>query len=508
MTKNSQLEDTLIVDCSVSGIEASAYGGGFIIGYTYNEKDEGFSEVRNVTVSNCVARSTSAAYGGGASLNRVNVDGLVVAECKALNSQETPSKGIGMGGGMFKLVYVDSVLKNMFITNCTANLRGGGFSSYGGTTGVLHVADSSFVCNFLDPKPDTLDSGRGAGADFTYATNYIDRSLFCGNRILSTSKATIGARLDFSASSGAFVSDSVICGNVTEGGSDYGGGLLFSSTAGPLVVSNCVLEANSTRQGGGFYVSSSKDVILTDVFCVSNNAYDRSIGYISLNAGGCSAQIRNSYFTGNGGEGRQWFGSLLVSSTSKKSPVMLEYCTFVSNCVDSTVSYVVGPSINNPAKLPEKESETNTVENFQIKGCVFTSNSDKSTFPLCMNAFTNITYTYADSFRATWMTSVEELHNYNKSMLGNQVPVVDLASDHRLRRGTSLVDGGVAEDWMGVGKRNGQLDMGDGTYSIVRSGEHGVTVVRHEAVPRIRGRTVDYGCFEYNFIPGMYMLFK
>ena len=186
------------------------------------------------------------------------------------------------------------------------------------------------------------------------------------------------------------------------------------------------------------------------------------------------------------------------------APISFEYCTFVSNLVNSSQAYVIEPQVDNPGALTPNV----TISNLFVKGCVFSSNSGKLAFPNCMNTVTNISYTYADAFNENWWTEERRLHNYDLVMLGGVPPFVDLATDRRLKAGTPFIDGGVNETWMGTGKKKGPLDMGDGSYRIEVSGKHGVTIVRNNPVPRVRGAAVDYGCFEYNSLPGLMLLLR
>ena len=70
------------------------------------------------------------------------------------------------------------------------------------------------------------------------------------------------------------------------------------------------------------------------------------------------------------------------------------------------------------------------------------------------------------------------------------------------------INKGVNEDWMGTGNKNGQLDLGDGTYIIGKSGAYGVMVIRNNPMPRVRGTAVDFGCFEFNSIPGLLLFVR
>lgn len=490
------LRDTSFLDCSIES-STRAQGGGFAIGQYYDEPHETVSTIQNVVVSNCVARSPKTVRGGGVSINRSNVNGLVVMDCQALNTAESPTAVAGEGGGVFKLCYAENTFENVLITNCLANSHGGGFYATGSADGILHIRNCTFAANRVEARPSTKNT-KGGGAMLDAAVFKVSNSHFSNNRITTTSDNTgDGAGLNLSAAE-AVLRDCVVSDNATQKG--QGGG--FYCTA-PLAVSNCVIVANSAYGKGAFQLEACKGAMMTDVYCISNTAAQFSIGRIT----GTSTYpnvIRNSYFTGNGGETGQWQASFSAASSSDGSPISFEYCTFVSNLVASMQSYVVTPSADNPAS----ETSNVSISNFFIKGCVFSSNSGKPAFPKCMNTVTNITYTYADTFQAGWWTDERRMNNYNLAMLGGVLPFVDLATDRRLKSGTSFINKGVNEDWMGTGNKNGQLDLGDGTYIIGKSGAYGVMVIRNNPMPRVRGMAVDFGCFEFNSIPGLLLFVR
>ncbi|MBP5544885.1 MAG: hypothetical protein ILM98_12475 [Kiritimatiellae bacterium] len=505
--KNTTIMDTLFADCSAetTGAAKGAYGGGFMTGYTYNESAEGTMTIRDVAVSNCAVRSPSYPQGGGAWLNRANVNGLVAIDCVASNNAASPTSAVGYGGGVFKRTYVDNTFENVLITNCTANRSGAGFHGEGGASARLSVRNCTFAGNTIQAIPASA-AGYGGGANLTVANYEIENSRFSGNRIVSGSNESIGGGIRLSTVSS--LADSIVEGNAVVD-SDWNtakgqGGGIYS---GSVSVSNCVIAANKARQGGGFYLQDCDGALLTDVFCLSNTALFYSIGSVSGTGNNKGAVVmRNSYFTGNGGETSSGFGSFNSGTKGVNSPVSVEYCTFVSNCVDSTVSFVLFPYHD---KNQWQEISAATVSNFFVKGCVFSSNCGKSTFPPSMNTVTNITYTYADTFRANWWTEVPALRNYNKAMMpGGEPPFENLATDRRLRRGTPFINKGVAGVWMGDGAKTGPFDMGDGTYSIADSGKYGVTVLRNNALPRISGGSPDYGCFEFSSENGTVVVFR
>ena len=503
--KNTTIVDTLFVDCSAETTAASkgAYGGGFMTGYTYNESAEGTMTIRDVAVSNCAVRSASYPQGGGVWLNRANVNGLVAIDCVASNNAASPASAVGYGGGVYKKTYVDNTFENVLITNCTANRSGAGFNGDGLASAKLFVRNCTFAGNTIKTIP-TSAAGYGGGANLSGANYEIENSRFSGNRIVTTSNESIGGGIRFATASS--LSDSIVEGNSVVDSNlttarGQGGGVYSGSVA----ISNCVITANKARQGGGFYLLDCDGALMTDVFCVSNTALFYSIGSVSGTGNNKGAVVmRNSYFIGNGGETSSGFGSFNSGTKGINSTVLVEYCTFVSNCVDSTVNFVLFPYHD---KNQWQEISAATVSNFFVKGCVFSSNSGKSSFPPSMNTVTNITYTYADTFRADWWTDVAELHNYNKAMMpGGEPPFENLATDRRLKRVTPFIDKGVKEEWMGSGRKSGPLDLGDGTWSVAVSGKYGVSILRNNAVPRISGIAPDYGCFEFKWIPGFMMI--
>ena len=498
--KLTSIEDTLFVGCTAEATADSKYarGGGFMKGYTYNESGEKLTTIRNVVVSNCTvrAKTQSMPCGGGVYINRADVDGLAVFNCTAESCDASPTvASAGYGGGIYKKTNFTNTFENVLITNCTAGVSGAGFYGDGDASGMLHVSNCSFVDNTSRVLP-AGSAGYGGGAYFKGAGYEVTHCRFSNNRIVTSSNDSRGGGVHFSTSSSlldCIVESNAIVSSDLSTGVGKGGGLYASAR---VTISNCVIAANSAWQNGAFHLYGCDGALMTDVFVISNTASERySIGQVQSSGDKDPVVIRNSYFTGNGGEKfeQNHLSSFSSYTTGANAPVMLEYCTFVSNCVDSTVTYVVLPNTDSP----KKEVSAATVSNLFVKGCVFSENSGKYVFPNSMNTVTNITCTYADAFRAEWWTSVAKLMNYNKSMMpGGTVPFADLATDRRIKPGTPFIDKGDIEDWMGSGRKTGPLDMGDGTYTIVASGKYGVSVQRNNAVPRISGDGPDYGCFE------------
>ena len=519
----TSIDDTLFVGCTAEATANNKYarGGGFMKGATSNDSSEKLTTIRNVVVSNCTvrAKSQSRPCGGGAYINRADVDGLAVFNCKAESCDASPTTAAGHGGGIYKLTYVANTFENVFVTNCMSGYIGAGLFGIGyNEAGLLRMDNCSFMGNTVQPIPSS-SVGAGGGvylSKFNAATSAfyeIRNCRFSDNRIISTStdKTCSGAGLYVNASASSLL-DCVIENNSvinTDGssGAGYGGGVAFSGSPGPVTVSNCVIAANFARRCGGFGLTECNGGLLADVFCISNRASNHySIGRVDSTGIKNPVVIRNSYFTCNGGEAGSNYSPFLSETTGSSAPVTLEYCTFVSNCVDSAESYVVVPYTDSPGSATPSAS----ISNLFVKGCVFSENSGKQAFPKSMNTVTNITCTYADNFRADWWTSVAELKNYDKSMMpGGTVPFVDLATDRRLKKRTPFIDKGDAEDWMGSGEKSGPFDMGDGTYTIVASGKYGVSVQRNNVVPRISGDAPDYGCFEFlEQLTGFKLIFR
>lgn len=519
----TSIEDTLFVGCTVEASANNKYarGGGFMKGATSNDSSEKLTTIRNVVVSNCTvrAKSQSRPCGGGAYINRADVDGLAVFNCKAESCDASPTTAAGHGGGIYKLTYVANTFENVFVTNCMSGYIGAGLFGIGyDEAGLLRMDNCSFTGNTVQPIPSS-SVGAGGGvylSKFNAATSAfyeIRNCRFSDNRIVSTSTETA------CAGAGLYAQDSVsslldcmfennsVIGTDGSSGTGFGGGVTFKDSPGTVTVSNCVIAANFARRCGGFYLTGCNGGLVADVFCISNRASDRySIGLATSSGVKDPIVIRNSYFTGNGGEVNSFFASFASDTKGSTAPVTLEYCTFVSNCVDSAAQYVVTPITDNP----NTETSAAAVSNLFVKGCVFSENSGKQTFPKSMNTVTNITCTYADEFRADWWTSVAALKNYDKSMMpGGTVPLVDPATDHRLKKRAPFIDKGVVQGWMGSGAKTGPFDMGDGTYTIVSSGKYGVSVQRNNVQPRIFGDGPDYGCFEFfKKLIGLTLIFR
>ena len=518
----TSIEDALFVGCTAEATADNKYarGGGFMKGAASNDSSEKLTTIRNVVVSNCTvrAKSQSRPCGGGAYINRADVDGLAVFNCEAESCDALPTEAAGYGGGIYKLTYITNTFEDVFVTNCMAGSSGAGLYGIGyDEAGLLRMDNCSFVGNTVQPIPSS-SVGAGGGVylskfgNATSAFYEISNCRFSGNSVISTSTdatcAGAGLYVNASVSSlfNCVIENNSVVSMDGSSGAGYGGGVTFSSCPETVTVSNCVIAVNFAKRCGGFFLTGCNGGLIADVFCISNRASDRySIGLATSSEVKDPIVIRNSYFTGNGGETHSTFASFASDTKGSTAPVTLEYCTFVSNCMDSAARYVVTPITDNP----RNETSAAAVSNLFVKGCVFSENCGKSAFPNSMNTVTNITCTYADNFCADWWTSVVELMNYDKSMMpGGTVPFVDLASDHRLKKDTPFIDKGIVEDWMGRGKKTGPFDMGDGTYTIVASGKYGVSVQRNNVVPRISGDAPDYGCFEFKKLFGFVLSFK
>ena len=75
-----------------------------------------------------------------------------------------------------------------------------------------------------------------------------------------------------------------------------------------------------------------------------------------------------------------------------------------------------------------------------------------------------------------------------------------------MRASGAIDKGGPSQGWM-EGRR--RTDMGDGTMTVApdADGGYGVSIVRNNASPRLRG-TPDPGCFELWYGLGMIMIFR
>jgi hypothetical protein len=120
----TSIEDTLFVGCTAEATADNKYarGGGFMKGAASNDSSEKLTTIRNVVVSNCTvrAKSQSRPCGGGAYINRANVDGLAVFNCNAESCDASPTTAAGYGGGIYKRTYVTNTFENVFVTNCIA----------------------------------------------------------------------------------------------------------------------------------------------------------------------------------------------------------------------------------------------------------------------------------------------------------------------------------------------------------------------------------------------------
>ncbi len=212
----------------------------------YNKERGGGGVLLNYggTVSNCVITGCSASrYGGGADLhhggevigcvirnNHCDVDGggvLIegggVVDCDIYGNTASDD-----GGGVF--IYVTGTAEGLNIYSNTASDAGGGIYCHNGGT----LSNSTVEANF---------SGGSGGGILLRDGALVDCCTICGNHAGDGSDEDGGGIFFF----GGTVRNCLIMENTA---TNYGGGIMFASSASNAVMECCTVVSNSAADGG------------------------------------------------------------------------------------------------------------------------------------------------------------------------------------------------------------------------------------------------------------------
>lgn len=485
----SSVSNVLVVDCGVlnTGTTKEADGGGcYLYGATVTAVD--------LTVTNCAAIGPSA-YGGGvynwcASLTNCRIVGNVATNL-------SPAGTKCYGGGIYCRAFDGNwIARQLKLSNV---LVGGNVSSGNGAGVYCDTKGTNYIdgCSIVGNR--SLNGANGAGL-YTGVPTYVSRTLIADNASTNVAANGKGGGVYLAGGPHRF-SDCVFCGNVV---AKEGGAIATAEGASDLTFSNCVISCNAANSSyGGFMFYNVNSALMTDCFVISNSAPSTSIGVVNgYTANRAPFVFRNSYFYGNTGETAKYYGCFRFQS-SANSPTRIDYCTFVSNGIGSSVSYTLCPYTDNPGGIATTNDNLRT---FFLNGSVLYGN--KGNLPKSMTIFPDhVTYTYADSLQAEFQDPA--LHNLWKAVAPPAFRDV-AAQDFSHGAGSPLIDVGEtpAPAWMGTGRKSGPQDMGDGRYTIGKVGDYGVTIVRSNAHRRLSNGIPDLGCFEYFLPPGLLMLFR
>ena len=384
----------------------------------------------------------------------------------------------GQGGGIY--INNSSVVSNCLVYGNMASAQGGGIAAY--KSSIVRCTISN---NTIHAVRDAAYNLYGAGVYLDGGSKCID-SRVENNRLLGC-KTLGGGGTDgggggiaLTGSTPNLVANCYVADNYA-----HLGGAFFAKNANDSVISNCLVQGNSATNGGVLGWYEPKNVMVTDCVMRYNIATNGSVSYAykTPKSDFDGLVFRNSFMYGNTarmGDGSILYGPLRANFSH---PLTLDHCTVVSNAA----RYVVGLNGDPQAS------------NVFLRGNVFFGNRRKSNNAVStmdggaiLAATTNTCYNFAES--ATGLNTDPKYGNC--TTLTADYFADAAAYDYRLRMGGDAQDkGGPVKDWMGTGGKNGPLDMGDGTMTVVPDGGYGISIVRNNAVPRVKNLP-EPGCFE------------
>ncbi|MHC4962707.1 MAG: right-handed parallel beta-helix repeat-containing protein, partial [Planctomycetota bacterium] len=281
--------DTFITGFTITNGEAS-WGGG----------------LNNVngspTVSHCIFRNNTAAFGGGMFNGRAfgSKDGATVTDC--IFRENTARGGFyALGGGMCNFRSSATVIRCGFYDNTAVDSGGGMYSDNAGVDRILPnvtVKDCIFSNNETNPNPLNMPfAGYGGGMNTINCNLEVTGCVFIGNK----SKSNGGGGLAYASWEEGIgdctITNCTFIDNTTDIGD--GGGVRMGSRGQESAVVNCVFSGNTANspdpvmgygQGGGFY-GHNNNMPVSDCTFSGNTA-----GYGGAAYGG---SIANTILWGN-----------------------------------------------------------------------------------------------------------------------------------------------------------------------------------------------------------------
>ena len=287
------------------------HGGGIAVsnGSTVTLAD---STIRNNDV-NRFGQLPGAALGGGVFVTGtgtvLDIQNSVI-ESNSLNvSTGTPAYGAGLAVTDSGKVTLDSTTVAL---HTTAESGGGIYASTGAE---LSLSNSEVTRNQTFRFGGSIDPARGGGIWLdNIATAQITDSRIAENEARAPQDATaLGGGIALTNGGVLTIDGSSVVGNFAEGGgtssNSLGGGVYAGFSGNNITISNSTLADNLaisqgfSGAGGGFYTSSSGDLVIRDSRILSNEAAGNGGGLWISDGGntGTNLRIVNNLITGNRG---------------------------------------------------------------------------------------------------------------------------------------------------------------------------------------------------------------
>ena len=314
-----------------------------------------------LSISNSTFTSNTTTNYGGAIAMATLTNPATISSSTITGSSTTSNKG----GGIY-LSGAPMTLTNTNITNCTSALEGGGIYATGATS-VVNITGGSINGN----------SATVGGGINTSATLTADGTTFSGNTATSTygggiytsstvnlTKSVVSGNRTNQRGGGLYVAGGTttltncnVTGNTADGQAYSTGGGIHDQ-AGIVLIYNSTFAGNyATASGGGFYATSTNDVVRNSIFwgnTAGSNAQINSGWPTTTNTdiqGGCASCVDK---TGNIDVNPQFINLQQAESGAPTtagnyhlcyaSGVPDAACTALSPCIDTGNTYSEVPT--------------------------------------------------------------------------------------------------------------------------------------------------------------------
>lgn len=296
---SSEKNNTTFLRCTFTGNTADGYSGG---GAVYNN----FSGIVSVSFTDCVMKNNKATgsnSNGGAMVNYTNssaTGALTVTNC---NFDENQASVLGGGvmnnGASISMTYTNCTFNKNKLTSSSSYNGGGGVYNYKyNGNEILSYTD----CQFNENESNAFGGGvvnNGGYSGGSYKIQYLRCTINNNKTVGNGSYYSYGGGMcNLGVDDGLSLTDCSINGNtatyVESSVSKYTeGGGIYNNDSYPTLT-NCTINSNKGKRGGGFYnISASdagKETKLINCTIRGNEAIANGTGY---DAGGDGGGVSN-----------------------------------------------------------------------------------------------------------------------------------------------------------------------------------------------------------------------